>query len=534
MLDAQRHSAASSATHASAASGETTCAITNDDGVLDRDQRHRQRRHRQHAPSGPATTGSSSSSTAAAAIGASVTGSTFTDNKRRSLPGDLVDVRSTGSVDVTFDNNDADRRRPATPSGRRRRRRHASNSAAAADISTSRCDNNNIQQAFDDAIDLNLRPRVNDGGLARSGTVVSNMIGTARRTPNSGSESSNSGRPHVQPAPATAERRGAEQHDPQCDQPLRHRASARLPERHRRTSTPRSPATRIKQPGTILGIDGDPFDAGAHRLGTVWSDDGVLCAAVDRRTTATGLGASPSVPTPTSGCASASAHDDPASRATPARPTTTAAVESLRRGQQHRRADRRRPRTTRPAAGGGFAGSRPARCRRHDRCSRRRLGGGDAWPNRSCREIRVMSFDFPPKGWALCNGQLLPINQNQALFSLLGTTFGGDGQVNFALPDLRARTPIHVGQWPHARRAGRRAGAHALDRGAARRIHYVATASQRRRHAADARRQHVLARRATSSTLAARRQPHVAATPAPITNVGGSQAHLNMQPFLTL
>src|SRR5512147_2217347 len=60
-------------------------------------------------------------------------------------------------------------------------------------------------------------------------------------------------------------------------------------------------------------------------------------------------------------------------------------------------------------------------------------------------EIRMMSFVFAPKGWALCNGQLLPINQNQGLFSLLGTTFGGDGRVNFALPDLRARVPIHVG-----------------------------------------------------------------------------------------
>src|SRR3954465_11263322 len=60
-------------------------------------------------------------------------------------------------------------------------------------------------------------------------------------------------------------------------------------------------------------------------------------------------------------------------------------------------------------------------------------------------EIRIMSFGFAPKGWALCNGQLLPINQNQALFSLLGTTFGGDGRVNFALPNLQGRTPIHVG-----------------------------------------------------------------------------------------
>src|SRR5213075_1036595 len=60
-------------------------------------------------------------------------------------------------------------------------------------------------------------------------------------------------------------------------------------------------------------------------------------------------------------------------------------------------------------------------------------------------EIRIMSFVFPPKGWALCDGQLLPINQNQALFSLLGTTFGGDGRVNFGLPDLRGRLPIHDG-----------------------------------------------------------------------------------------
>jgi microcystin-dependent protein len=60
-------------------------------------------------------------------------------------------------------------------------------------------------------------------------------------------------------------------------------------------------------------------------------------------------------------------------------------------------------------------------------------------------EIRIMSFNFPPKGWATCDGQLLPINQNQGLFSLLGTTYGGDGRVNFGLPNLRARIPIHMG-----------------------------------------------------------------------------------------
>jgi microcystin-dependent protein len=60
-------------------------------------------------------------------------------------------------------------------------------------------------------------------------------------------------------------------------------------------------------------------------------------------------------------------------------------------------------------------------------------------------EIKIVSFNFAPKGWALCNGQLLPINQNQALFSLLGTTYGGDGRVNFALPNLQGRIPVHTG-----------------------------------------------------------------------------------------
>jgi microcystin-dependent protein len=60
-------------------------------------------------------------------------------------------------------------------------------------------------------------------------------------------------------------------------------------------------------------------------------------------------------------------------------------------------------------------------------------------------EIKVISWNFPPKGWSFCNGQLLPINQNQALFSILGTTYGGDGRVTFALPNLQGRIPVHVG-----------------------------------------------------------------------------------------
>lgn len=60
-------------------------------------------------------------------------------------------------------------------------------------------------------------------------------------------------------------------------------------------------------------------------------------------------------------------------------------------------------------------------------------------------EIKIFSFGFAPKGWALCNGQLLPINQNQALFALLGTTYGGDGRTTFALPNLQGRVPFHMG-----------------------------------------------------------------------------------------
>jgi len=60
-------------------------------------------------------------------------------------------------------------------------------------------------------------------------------------------------------------------------------------------------------------------------------------------------------------------------------------------------------------------------------------------------EIRIVGFNFAPRGWAFCDGQILPINQNQSLYSLLGTTYGGDGRTSFALPDLRGRVPIHVG-----------------------------------------------------------------------------------------
>ena len=144
-------------------------------------------------------------------------------------------------------------------------------------------------------------------------------------------------------------------------------------------------------------------------------------------------------------------------------------------------------------------------------------------------EIRIMSFVFAPKGWALCNGQLLPINQNQALFSLLGTTFGGDGQVNFALPDLRARTPLHVGS---GHTLGERGGeqAHTLS------IAEIPTHA----HVLNATSAAADANVPTGGYLATINNGYGAAQnlaalgPTALTNIGGSQAHLNMQPFLVL
>ena len=144
-------------------------------------------------------------------------------------------------------------------------------------------------------------------------------------------------------------------------------------------------------------------------------------------------------------------------------------------------------------------------------------------------EIRIMSFGFPPKGWALCDGQLLPINQNQALFSLLGTTYGGDGRVNFGLPDLRGRVPIHMGS---GHTLGERGGeqAHTLS------ISEIPTHTHVVRASAD----NGDAPVPTGNYLGSANNLYTAAAnltslaPSTVTNTGGSQAHLNMQPFLTL
>lgn len=148
-------------------------------------------------------------------------------------------------------------------------------------------------------------------------------------------------------------------------------------------------------------------------------------------------------------------------------------------------------------------------------------------------EIRIFSFNFAPQGWAMCNGQLLPINQNQALFSLLGTTYGGNGQTNFALPDLRGRVPISFG---NGHLLGENGGeeAHTLSIAELPEHAHVLSASSTTGNAPVpfGPAGNILA---TSSTLVYSSAGNLVQMNAgSVTNTGGSQAHLNMQPFLTL
>ena len=150
-------------------------------------------------------------------------------------------------------------------------------------------------------------------------------------------------------------------------------------------------------------------------------------------------------------------------------------------------------------------------------------------------EIRIMSFNFAPKGWATCDGQLLPINQNQALFSLLGTTYGGDGRVNFGLPDLRSRVPIHMGS---GHTLGERGGeqAHTLSISEIPTHVHTTTVSSTQAVAGTGSTPDntKILGQSRASFLYASAQSLVAMAPNSLANVGGSQAHLNMQPFLTL
>jgi microcystin-dependent protein len=149
-------------------------------------------------------------------------------------------------------------------------------------------------------------------------------------------------------------------------------------------------------------------------------------------------------------------------------------------------------------------------------------------------EIKIVSFNFPPKGWALCNGQFLPINQNQALFALLGTTYGGNGQTTFALPNLRGQVPIHMGD---GHTLGETAGTTSVtitQQTMPQHLHF----SQGSTTQAD---QATVATGGVPNILAATQgnQYGPAAslttlTPDSVSNIGGSQPHNNMMPYLVL
>lgn len=152
-------------------------------------------------------------------------------------------------------------------------------------------------------------------------------------------------------------------------------------------------------------------------------------------------------------------------------------------------------------------------------------------------EIRIVGFNFAPRGWALCDGQILPINQNQSLYSLLGTTYGGDGRTSFALPDLRGRTPIHVGasngvSHPLGQRSG--AETHTL----------AATEIPQHSHPVYATANDASQPVPTNAMLAesaaadpfydSAQEVPVNMNAGSVANIGGSQPHDNMQPFLAL
>jgi len=139
-------------------------------------------------------------------------------------------------------------------------------------------------------------------------------------------------------------------------------------------------------------------------------------------------------------------------------------------------------------------------------------------------ELRLMSFNFPPKGWAQCNGQLLPINQNQPLFSLFGTMYGGDGRVNFGLPDLRGRVPMHIGQgYIQGQRLGEEF--HTLtEPEMPAHNHILQASSQVGNQAAPT----ILA---SAPNLYRTADQQTAIHPETLTRVGGSQPHENRHPF---
>jgi microcystin-dependent protein len=162
-------------------------------------------------------------------------------------------------------------------------------------------------------------------------------------------------------------------------------------------------------------------------------------------------------------------------------------------------------------------------------------------------EIRIMAFSFPPKGWAFCEGQILPIAQNQALFALVGTEFGGDGQKTFALPDLRGRIPAGAGRQFSIGQKGGEMG-HTLNGNEMPRHSHALMADGSTDAATNTSTPappgtKVLGKSAGSDgthskswavTLYSDKGANATLAPAAIGNAGGGQAHSNAQPFLAL
>src|ERR1044072_6803789 len=146
-------------------------------------------------------------------------------------------------------------------------------------------------------------------------------------------------------------------------------------------------------------------------------------------------------------------------------------------------------------------------------------------------EIKIVSFNYAPKGWAQCNGQFLPINQNQALFSLLGTTFGGNGQTTFALPDFRGRIPIHRNKGFIMGQSGGQEFHTVTQTEMPQHIHFAQGTSNSSGNVATPGGA-LLA--ASNVTVYAPPAGLVALDPSSVTNFGGSQPHENRQPFLVL
>lgn len=145
-------------------------------------------------------------------------------------------------------------------------------------------------------------------------------------------------------------------------------------------------------------------------------------------------------------------------------------------------------------------------------------------------EIKIISWNYAPKTWAFCNGQFLPINQNQALFSLFGTSYGGNGQTTFALPDLRGRVPVHIGGGLTVQGQAGGETAHTLTLSEMpQHLHLLQAANANATLPTPA--GNVLAQANNLYTPPANL---VALDPSTVSNYGGSQPHNNMMPYLVL